>query len=230
MHKVKSRKMFFIDGFNLYHAIKRAAHKDITFINAKWLDLEKLCSFFIDPNIENLAGIKYFTTISWKESSIIRQRNYLSELQAHSHFVDIIYGKFKQKDRFCPSCHATSIGHEEKLTDVNISIYLLECAFQNSYDEAVIVSADSDLIPAIKAVQRNFPNKIISVLPPFANAADDLKTNAQKKYKMTQRHLKESQLPDTDFYPRPAEWTSTNYQKNPETGEWEFLAPNSKAQ
>ncbi|MBR2082614.1 MAG: NYN domain-containing protein [Elusimicrobiaceae bacterium] len=55
--------------------------------------------------------------------------------------------------------HSLCGGHEEKLTDVNIAIYLLEIALKNTVDEAVIVSADSDLIPAILAIKRNFPGK-----------------------------------------------------------------------
>ena len=224
MNKKKIRKMFFIDGYNLYHAIERSSKQDISFLNAKWLDLEKLCSFFIDPNIEQLAGIKYFTTLSWKSDSLYRQQIYISALLAQSHQVDIIYGKFKAKERFCPFCQNSRLGHEEKLTDVNIAIYLLENALKNTYDEAVIVSADSDLIPSILAVKRNFPGKIVAVLPPFANSANDLKNNAHKKYKMTQRHLHNSQLPENGPYLRPKQWDSSHYQKNTETGIWEFVS------
>lgn len=220
--KPKSRKMFFIDGFNLYHAIERAHQKDIQFINAKWLNLEKLCSFFIDTNIETLAGIKYFTTLSWKSPSLIKQHTYISALLAHSHCIELIYGKFKQKTRHCPNCSTPYMGHEEKLTDVNIAIYLLENALKNTFDEAIIISADSDLIPAILAIKRNFPGKKVSVLPPFSNAANDLKNHADKKYKMTARHLLQSQLPDNAAFVRPAEWDASNYVFDSATGKWLF--------
>ena len=206
MKKQKLRKIFFVDGFNLYHAIERAALGDPEFINAKWLDLEKLCSFFVDTNIEELSGIKYFTTLSWKPTSLPKQQMYISALLAKSHCVEIVYGKFKKKTRNCPECKNSYIGHEEKLTDVNIAIYLLESALKNTFDEAVIVSADSDLLPAILAIKRNFPGKKVSVLPPFCHTANDLKNNADAKYKMTRKHLLSSQLPETQVNPRPTEW------------------------
>ncbi len=222
MQKQKVRKMFFIDGFNLYHAIERAYQNDINFINTKWLDLEKLCSFFIDTNIEILAGIKYFTTLSWKSNSLAKQQIYISALLAHAHSIEMIYGKFKQKNRHCSNCNSSYIGHEEKLTDVNIAIYLLENALKNTFDEAVIVSADSDLIPAILAVKRNFPGKKVSVLPPFANMANDLKNNVDKKYKMTARQLFASQLPNVPPYIRPKEWDAANYTLDTQTDKWVF--------
>lgn len=202
----KMRKMFFIDGFNLYHAIKRASVADPAFVNTKWLDLEKLCSFFIDTNIETLAGIKYFTTLSWKSSSLAKQKVYISALLANSHTVEMIYGNFKRKTRNCPNCKQPYEGHEEKLTDVNIAIHLLENALKNTFDEAIIVSADSDLIPAILAVKRNFPSKKVAILPPIFNSANDLKNNADKKYKMTRKQLFASQLPNDGPYKRPDDW------------------------
>lgn len=218
----KTRKMFFIDGFNLYHSLEREVQKDISLINAKWLDLEKLCSFYIDKNIEELTGVKYFTTLSWKNSSLTRQKNYISALLANNPHLEIIYGKFKQKNRFCPNCSVPYSGHEEKLTDVNIAIYLLENALKNTFDEAVIVSADSDLIPAVLAIRRNYPGKIVSILPPMASCANDLKNHTHKKYKMRKANLLQSQLPDNQFFTRPAEWNCVNYHFNVQTQKWEY--------
>src|SRR5438105_9573589 len=59
-------------------------------------------------------------------------------------------GHFKRKYRKCNSCGATWIGHEEKETDVAISTNLVADAFRNRFERALIISADSDLGPAIK--------------------------------------------------------------------------------
>jgi uncharacterized LabA/DUF88 family protein len=48
-----------------------------------------------------------------------------------------------------------------KQTDVNIAIYLFEEAFKNHYDTSFILTADTDLAPAILSVKRNFPEKRI---------------------------------------------------------------------
>jgi uncharacterized LabA/DUF88 family protein len=136
----------------LYHSIKRAAKKNIRFIDCKWLNLETVCKHYINISGERLEGIKYFTSLSWKPTSLKKQKNYISALHACCSNIEVIYGKFKVKDKKCPPCKRDYKEHEEKLTDVNLAIWLFENALKNSFDEAVIVSADSDLIPPITAI------------------------------------------------------------------------------
>ncbi len=49
--------------------------------------------------------------------------------------------------------------YEEKETDVNIAVKIVEDAFKDNYDKAVILSWDSDIIPAIESVKKNFRDK-----------------------------------------------------------------------
>ena len=42
------------------------------------------------------------------------------------------------------------------MTDVNIAVELLQDAFQDAFDTAILISADSDLIAPIAAVKRSF--------------------------------------------------------------------------
>jgi len=59
----------------------------------------------------------------------------------------------------CNNCKTYYTSHEEKQTDVNIGIYLIKEAFENSYDTAILVTNDTDLIPAIKMLKNRFPQK-----------------------------------------------------------------------
>jgi uncharacterized LabA/DUF88 family protein len=191
------RKMFFIDGYNLYHSIERSAKVDSKFNDCKWLDLLAVCNRYINISFEKLVGIKYFTARSWIPKSRERQAVYIKALlyQCGTN-IEIIYGQFKQRMKVCPLCLKEFKTHEEKLTDVNLAIHLFENALKNTFDEAIIISADSDLIPPIKAIKGNFPEKIISVLPPINNPAIDLINNAHKRYKMKSKTLLSSLLPN----------------------------------
>ena len=52
-------------------------------------------------------------------------------------------------------------------TDVNISVELMADAFQNQFDTALIVSADSDLVGPVETVRRLFPTKrMVVAFPP----------------------------------------------------------------
>ncbi|MDR3306989.1 MAG: NYN domain-containing protein [Endomicrobium sp.] len=167
----------------------------------------------IDTSFEKLVGIKYFTALSWKPESRERQTVYIKALlfQCRTN-IEIIYGQFKSKTKFCPLCSKKFTAHEEKLTDVNLAIHLFENASKNTFDEAIIVSADSDLIPPIKAIKGNFPEKIISVLPPINNPAIDLINNAHKRYKMKSKTLLSSLLPNPcGTLKMPKSWQYENY-------------------
>ncbi len=150
----------FVDGFNLYHAIS-ALKTD----HLKWVDLKSLCEGFA-PSPQYLVGdIYYFTAFAtWRPDAFRRHREYVAALQARG--VTVVLGKFKEKDGGCLQCGTTWKRHEEKETDVNLAIYLLDRAYSNTFDRAIVVSADSDLAPGIKMVKTRFPQKQIRILTP----------------------------------------------------------------
>ena len=53
------------------------------------------------------------------------------------------------------------------MTDVNIGVELMKDAYENRFDMAFLISADSDLVPVIELKKALFPNKkIIIAFPP----------------------------------------------------------------
>ena len=63
--------------------------------------------------------------------------------------VRVILGQFRKTTKKCQICNEQYQTYEEKRTDVNIAVHLFADAQKNNYDKAVIVSGDSDLIPAM---------------------------------------------------------------------------------
>ena len=110
--------------------------------------------------------------------------------------VKLILGHFKKKDRRCPSCSHKWVGHEEKETDVNIALYLLDLAYNNAFDRALIFSNDSDLAPAIQMVRKRFPEKrITTVFPPECYGSYELIQASTDKTKIRRAHLERCSLP-----------------------------------
>jgi uncharacterized LabA/DUF88 family protein len=184
-----ARIAFFVDGFNLYHALQAnsAYHK------YKWLDLSRLCKAFTTKK-DQIVGIHYFTALTtWNQQKMARHKNYIRALESTA--VHIVYGEFKRKDKFCPLCQKTYHTFEEKQTDVNVAIYLFKLAIQDVYDTAIIISGDSDLIPSLSAVQIMFPQKRIGVIIPIGRASESLKQTADFHMKMRQYHLQSSLFP-----------------------------------
>lgn len=181
----RDRVISFIDGFNLYHAV--AALGEPLF---KWLDLRNLSTEFIHPIKEELVQILYFSTIAshCNQAAQMRQRAYLRALELRG--IKTILGQFKQKDRECSKCLARYTGYEEKETDVNIALHLIDLAYQDAYDRAILVTNDSDQVPTIRRVLERFPNKRVTILiPPCTRECNELIRTASAKAKITEEHL-----------------------------------------
>ena len=154
------RVIAFIDGFNLYHAIH-----DLGKSHLKWVDLWKVCEIFCPPPDLVLEAVYYFTAYAtWRPASYKRHRDYLAALESRG--VTPVLGRFKEKDRRCFRCGNTWKDHEEKETDVNLAVFMLDLAYQNEFDRALLISGDSDLVPALKAVKSRFPEKSFRIVAP----------------------------------------------------------------
>lgn len=146
----------FVDGFNLYHAIDDLSKAGKQRHHLKWLDLHKLTQAFIRPSTEEVANIHYFSAYAtWLPDAHLRHKQYVAALEAVG--VTVKLGQFKQKNRSCKQCCANWIGHEEKESDVNFAVELLNRAWREEFDRAIIVTADTDIVPVLQMVKRDHP-------------------------------------------------------------------------
>ena len=185
------RILALVDGFNLYHSM--ADRKDLS--KYKWLNLRKLIECFTIDN-EEIVNIIYFSAYAfWKPERVIRHQTYVNALRTVN--VKPVMSEFKRKTLKCKLCKKVYTTYEEKQTDVQIAINLFREGMNDSYDKAMIVSGDSDLIPAIEAVKSKFPAKTIHILFPPKRAIESLKQVADQYSKIKEKHLASSQFSDT---------------------------------
>ena len=180
----------YIDGFNLYHALLKFRDERV-----KWLDLRAMCSRLVYPKSEEIRAIYYFSAYAtWLSGPASRHAEYVKALEATG--VTPVLGHFKEKDRSCRNCGHTWKTHEEKETDVSIGISLLNDAHKDKYQKALLVTRDSDLMPAVTMVRREFPSKHIeAVAPPLMGHSNDLLTVCNSKRKISPDQVFSSLLP-----------------------------------
>jgi uncharacterized LabA/DUF88 family protein len=162
----RKRSVIYIDGFNLYYgAVRGTPHK--------WLDLQRYFEM-VRPH-DDIQAIRYFTALidgPHRQS----QLTYLRALETLP-LVEIVLGQFKVKRVKCQVQACTFTGarrfatQEEKRTDVNIAVRMLDDAYQDMGDRFVVVSGDSDLVPAVSQIKTRFPGKEIIVYVPARNRA-----------------------------------------------------------
>jgi hypothetical protein len=130
----------------------------------KWLDLKALAQSLCRKG-EQLIKVSYFSAYpTWLPDKYARHRLYVAAITQHG--VDCHMARFSEKGAECKKCGATWKRHEEKETDVHFSLTFVEDAIDNVFDRAIIISADSDLVPAVRMVRRRLPGKQIFLATP----------------------------------------------------------------
>jgi len=192
----RRRTIVYVDGFNLYYgAVRGTPHK--------WLNLHRM--FAIMRQADELVAIRYFTALI----SGPTRPNQDAFLQALSTLplVHVHLGRFS-KERV--RCEVKECSHsiearmfrrvKEKATDVNIAIMMLDDAYRNECDNLVLVSGDSDLVPAVRMVRQRFPEKRVIVYVPSGGdperaAAVELRSAATDSRNLPNNLLPVSQFP-----------------------------------
>jgi len=190
-----------IDGFNLYHALDnydrgRDKADKARYQKYKWLCLTSLVKRFIAPNTETLALVEYFTTYPpWSPDKEQRHRLYV--MAQRSMGVTVTFGEFKERIIKCKAeCKKEFRRWEEKQTDVNIATRIIELAQTPGIGKIILVTADSDQVPALKLAKKLNPQKILASLVPIGRGAKEIYAVCSPNYTMTENLLRECQLPE----------------------------------
>ena len=212
-----NRVVFLVDGFNVYHSLRQATRDSGETL--KWLDLHALCNSYVQSSVFGKAGVLerviYFSAYaaflsSSKPGVVARHRTYVTALQATG--VDVVMGRFKWKPRWCPTCKRETPGHEEKETDVSLAVHLIELFVTDACETAVLVTGDTDLLPAIAAARRLSSGRAIWIGFPYKRLNQELRLVADGHFRIRRQAYARHQLPDPLKLPdeamvrKPAGW------------------------
>jgi uncharacterized LabA/DUF88 family protein len=211
-----NRVAFIVDGFNLYHTLKRA-HMPPFNKKCRWLDLSTLCTNCLPTIGKNthLSGIFYISALAkhlqrTNPGVTHRHEQYIRCLKDSG--VEVRLNRFKKKSVWCNNCQTKILKHEEKETDVMLATTLFELFYTNLCDTAVLVTGDTDLLPAIKTGKKLFPSKNIIFAFPLGTQTSEMKSLAPGSFSLSVDAYSKAQFPDpyilTNGSPitKPAHW------------------------
>ena len=204
------RSVFFIDGFNLYHSLN---DKDGEFLKYRWLDLRRLANNLCEDDAP-VKEVIYFTAYcTWDSKKRKRHKQYVEALAKHG--VQAILGRFAPISRsFRKPMRVVSttpedidasslpmelryITHEEKRTDVNMALKILDYTYRDKFDRAYILTADSDITPAIHMAKKRSNDKLFTAVLPIGSVGASICKACDNKYiQIREEDLAESLLPD----------------------------------
>ena len=203
---MNKRVIAYIDGFNLYFGLKSSHWKRFY-----WLNLQAMAQNLLESGQE-LVFTKYFTSrISQPPDKQKRQSTFLEALETLND-LQIFYGHYLSTPQYCRKCGNKAMVPSEKMTDVNIAVELMSDAYQDLFDTALLISADSDLTAPVVAIKKLFPDKrVIAAFPPLRHSAQ-LQRLAHGYLQIGRATLAKSVFPDriqkADGFvlQRPNEW------------------------
>ena len=193
------RTFVYVDGFNLYYGALKGTPW-------KWLDLPALLANVLQPYHEILK-VKYFTArvsgTPADPSKPQRQDVYLRALRRHRPEVEVYFGHFlshKARARLVEPMRGQRsvevLRTEEKGSDVNLAVHLLNDGWLDAYDCAVVVSNDSDIAEGMRLVRQHRAKRIGLVTPGSARPSRQLMAHADFSRRTRPNALRQSQLPN----------------------------------
>lgn len=229
----------YIDGYNFYYGcLKGTPHKwldlhalfKLGVLPSVMAELEgQRLQFDLDT-----LTVKYFTAeilekVATAPDSLVCQKSYLGALAKHSAgALEIIKGNYalneakaKQVDashpqrwpRDCPSVNIWKV--EEKKSDVGLALHAFKDAMLGEIEHAVIVTNDTDILPALEMINQFTRVKIGLVIPTLDHTRrpnQELRDQAiWTRTQITEAELAQYQLPRVIAggrrpYTKPISW------------------------
>lgn len=204
----RPRTYVYVDGFNLYF-------RAVRYTSYKWLNIQVLAEQMLPHN--DVLKVKYYTADIRSRGDAqkpLRQETFLRALRTLPK-VEIYKGLFSvQKvnrelvQRSLMSRFRRLVGlpvgmnrcvkvydPKEKGSDVNLAVHLVNDAWHDRYDIAVVLSNDSDLLEAIKIVRQERGKKV-GIINPHRDPNPQLHSQADFVRQLRAADLATAQLPD----------------------------------
>ena len=141
----KQKVIVYVDGFNFYYGLKN----NPAWKRYYWLDLVKLFEKFMLNNQE-LKAVKYFSARPINNEDKARRQAMLFDANKENPKFHLILGKYLKKKIVCKHCGFNINTYEGEKNDVRIATQIVNDAKNGDCDIAIVVSTDSDMIPAIE--------------------------------------------------------------------------------
>lgn len=152
------RAAFYVDGFNVYHALHNLKQPHL-----KWLNWRALAEQIIPSRSETLVRTVICTAVKRDDpGKQIRHRCYVTALETVG--VECLQGHFATEERACRNCDTQWDAPVEKQSDVNLGLSVLDDAYQDVFDHCYLVTADGDQCATVRMLKHRFPEKRVTTV------------------------------------------------------------------
>jgi hypothetical protein len=214
------RTRVYIDGFSLYYGFFKG-EKGVGREHLKWLNLRLLAEALVPDS--SVDTVMYFTArvgdTPTNRSRASRQDTYIRALRLHAQ-VEVIEGRFQTAKRegilVKPGDGEQAIRmvliRQEKGADVALASRLLHDSFRGRFDQAIVITNDSDYCEPFRIAREELGRRIL-LYSPDITVSKRLAAVSDFARPLDIRLLESCQLPDSillengHVLTRPPAWT-----------------------
>lgn len=194
----------YIDGYNFYFGLRKTP----AWREFYWINIVQLMETFIRPEQE-LVAVKYFTARPLDQEKALRQDLWFQANSDDSRF-QLHLGHYLRKEFECYGCGRIIKTYEEKESDVRLATEIVADAYSGAVHTAIVVSADSDMIPAVEHALRAGANVHI-YFPPNQHSSALSRYGMPTLLSHYKSRFRQSLLPDVVHLPNtdiviPPQW------------------------
>lgn len=184
------RSAFYIDGFNLYHAID-----DLGEPHLKWCNLLQLARSLVPQASEEVVKVCFCTAYyPGDPQKKWRHQQYVNALEIVG--VTCVVGHFVREQQNCRTCGAVWQKPTEKETDINIALHLMIDAYKNVFDKVYLLSSDSDQAATARLYKQQFASKqFVTVALPGRPFSVHIEKYAGGRIALNRDHVARNLLP-----------------------------------
>ncbi|MCK5624327.1 NYN domain-containing protein [Candidatus Pacearchaeota archaeon] len=145
----------FIDGNNFYYGLRLIYGKNKSL---KKFNFEKFINFLVENN--ELVETYYYNAQLDKSNDFqkfLSQKEFFNKLKQIPNFNLVLCKLLKRK---IPN--SEKYYYVLKEDDINMAVNIVEDAYDNKFDIAILISGDGDFVPAVKSVKKR-KKKIINI-------------------------------------------------------------------
>ncbi|MEK6952533.1 MAG: NYN domain-containing protein [Nanoarchaeota archaeon] len=176
------RVAVFIDGNNFYFGLRKLYGKNKSLKN---FNFEEFSQFLAGEN--EVVAIYYYNALLDKEQNEEKyesQKEFFERLRKIPHFHLVLCKLLKRNitdtDKFY---------YIIKEDDINMAVDMVENAYEDNFDVAILVSGDGDFLPAVRSVKKK--DKFVKNIFFKASSSRNLKDFCDESLELTKKMLDE---------------------------------------
>lgn len=174
------RVIVFIDGNNFYFGLRKLYGKNK---NLKYFDFEDFAEFLSGKN--KVVSIYYYNALLDKEHNSEKyesQKEFFKKLKKIPNFNLVLCKLLKRN-----ITGTDQVYYIIKEDDINMAVDMVENAWDDKLDIAVLVSGDGDFVPAVRSVKKK--NKLIKNVYFKNSSSRHLKNFCDESLELTKENL-----------------------------------------